>query len=42
MEDKNIRFSACKPSQKTTLSLMKFLKSVKVLDELQDTQNIER
>ena len=47
MENKNITFCDCKPSQKTTLSLMKILlalikKSVEVLDELQDTRNVEK
>ena len=42
MENRIIAFCGCKPSQKTTLNLMKILKSVKALYELQDTQNIER
>ena len=42
---KIITFCGCKPSQKTTLSLIKILlapkKSVELLDELQDTYNIK-
>ena len=47
MENKNIMtFCGSKPSQKRTLSLIKYLlilmeKSIEVLDELQDTQHIE-
>ena len=48
MENKSaITFSGCKPSQNTTLSLIKTLlvlyeRNVEVLGELQDTNNIER
>ena len=48
MKNKNIiTFCGCRPSQETTLSLIKILlvftkKSVDVLDELEDKQNIER
>ena len=39
-----ITFCGCKPSQKTTLSYIKILQvlRVEVLDERQDTKNIER
>ena len=46
MENKNIKFYRCKPSQRTTMSLTRILlalmKKTEVLDEVQDTEDINR
>ena len=47
MENKNITFFGCKPLKKNNIELHQnftgsYEKSVEVLDELQDTQNIKR
>ena len=47
MENKNITFCGCKPKKKNNIEPHEnftgsYEKSVEILDELQDTQNIER